>query len=86
MEPILLYASLFVVTVMKAVDALSDWLTGHGFPPGVIIITFLGVVAFNVLDKWLIEMGERLQAIESKLGIEPATAVKKKSSWGKLLA
>jgi uncharacterized membrane protein YiaA len=81
MDQVISYAGLFVGTIVYAVDMLSDWLTAHGFPFGVVIIGIIGAVAFSVLDKWLIGIEERLQAIESKLGIERAPPVKKKSHW-----
>ena len=65
---------------------LSDWLTAHGFSSGIVIIGIIGAVAFSVLDKWSIGIEERLQAIESKLGIDRAPPVKKKSYWWGLLA
>lgn len=86
MEQVILYAWLFVGIVVYAVDTLNDWLTAHGFFSGIIIIVIIGAYAFNVLDKWSIGIEERLQAIESKLGIERAPSVKKKSAWWTLLA
>lgn len=86
MDPVILYAGLFVSAVVYAVDMLSDWLTAHGFSSGIVVIGIIGAVAFSVLDKWSIGIEERLQAIESKLGIERAPPVKKKSHWWWLLA
>jgi len=85
MAQILSYGWIFVGVFVYAVDALSDWLAAHGFSSGIVILVIIGVFAFNVLDKWSIEIEERLQAIESKLGIERPPPVKKKSPWWKLL-
>ena len=86
MDQVILYAGLFVGTVVYALDMLSDWLTAHGFSSGIVVIGIIGAVAFSVLDKWSIGIEGRLQAIESKLGIERAAPVKKKSHWWGLLA
>jgi hypothetical protein len=85
MDQVISYAGVFFGTIVYAVDILSDWLTAHGFPFGVVIIGLIGAVEFSALTKWLIGIEERLQAIESKLGIERAPPVKKKSSWWGLL-
>lgn len=86
MEQIILYAWLLVGIVVYAVDGFSDWLTAHGFSFGTVAIGIIGAFAFSVLDKWSIRVEGRLQAIESKLGIEHTPPVKKKSPWWKLLA
>lgn len=86
MDQIILYTWLFVGTVVYTVDTFSDWLTAHGFSSGIVVIGIIGAYAFNVFDKWLIRIEERLQAIESKLRIERTPAVKKKSPWWTLLA
>jgi hypothetical protein len=86
MDQVILYTELFVGAVVYAVDMLIDWLTAHGFSSGVVVIGIIGAVAFSVLDKWSIGIEKRLQAIESKLGIERAPPIKKKSHWWGLLA
>jgi hypothetical protein len=86
MDKIILYAGIFVGIVVHAIDTFIDWLTAHGFPAGIVVITIIGAIAFHVLDKWSIEIGERVQAIESKLGIKRTPPVHKKSPWWMLLA
>jgi hypothetical protein len=86
MEQVILYAWLFVGIVVNTADTLIDWLTAHGFPSGIVVIGIIGAIAFHVLDKWSIEIGERLEAIESKLDIERTPHVQKKSHWWMLLA
>ena len=86
MEQIISYAWFFVGIVVYAVDALSDWLAAHGFSSGIVIIAIIGAYALNILDKWSIGIEERLQAIESKLGIERTPPIKKKYAWWTFLA
>ena len=86
MEQIILYVWLFVDIVRYGVDTLLQWLTAHGFPSGVVVIGIIGAIAFYFIDECIIEIGQRLQVIESKLGIERTPAVERKLSWWVLFA
>lgn len=85
MEQILVYAWAFMAVIVYVVDALGEWLTTHGISGWVIAIGVFALYGFSVIDKWSIEVEQRLQGIEEKIGIQYEKPVQRpKALWLKL--
>ena len=85
MDQIIFYAWLFVEIVVYTVDTARHWLAGKELSAGLVVFGIICIYVFNGFYKWSISTDTRLQAIESKLGIEYAPPVRKKSSSPSLL-
>jgi hypothetical protein len=71
MDDILLFLVGFVVIVVEIIDALLNWLALRGLSGWLMAIGVFVLVGFHFVNKWSVEIGRRIHAIERKLGIEP---------------
>lgn len=85
MEQLLLYLSAFVAVIVIVVDAGLDWLASRGATGAVLLLGVIVFIAFHRLDKWMVEIGERIDVIERELGIKPPIPQNNKHPWFMLL-